>query len=170
MSSVLAYGANRQRIKLGDAGVVKFAGAREQARNILAERQLGIRQASGTVPLQRAAKQSRRGEQGLPGHPAPPEPASQEAIAQTSSSARLASVSLSRISRNCRRHSSANPGRRVSGTQIWTARSPAACNLARRRSTRSTRDIGFAIFTSRRYLQRPMAGIAAGIRTVAWPH
>ena len=54
MSYVLTYGANRQRIKLGDVGVVKLADAREQARNILAERQLGIRQASGTETYERA--------------------------------------------------------------------------------------------------------------------
>ncbi len=62
------------------------------------------------------------------------------------------SVSLSRTRRDCRRHSSANPGTRVSGTQIWTGRSPAARNLARRRSTRSALDIGLAILTSQRYM------------------
>ena len=54
LSYVLTYGANRQRIKLGDVGVVKLADAREQARNILAERQLGMRQASGTETYERA--------------------------------------------------------------------------------------------------------------------
>jgi len=39
--------ANRERIKRGEVGVVKLAEARAQARNILAERQLGIRKASG---------------------------------------------------------------------------------------------------------------------------
>jgi hypothetical protein len=45
VSFVLTYGANRRRIKLGDVGVVKLADARDQARNILAQRQLGMRQA-----------------------------------------------------------------------------------------------------------------------------
>ncbi len=54
MSDVLTYGANRERIKLGDVGIVKLAEAREQARNILAERQLGMRQASGTETYERA--------------------------------------------------------------------------------------------------------------------
>ncbi|MBV9829705.1 MAG: integrase family protein [Alphaproteobacteria bacterium] len=54
MSFVLTYGANRQRIKLGDVGVVKLADAREQARNILAERQLGMRQATGRETYERA--------------------------------------------------------------------------------------------------------------------
>jgi len=50
MSYVLTYGANRQRIKLGDVGVVKLADARERARDILAERQLGMRQATWSAP------------------------------------------------------------------------------------------------------------------------
>jgi integrase len=54
MSYVLTYGANRTRIKLGDVGVVKLAEAREKARNILAERQLGIHQATGTETYERA--------------------------------------------------------------------------------------------------------------------
>jgi integrase len=54
MSYVLTYGANRERIKLGDVGIVKLAEAREQARNILAERQLGMRQAAGTETYERA--------------------------------------------------------------------------------------------------------------------
>src|SRR6266851_4083586 len=54
MSYVLTYGANRERIKLGDVGIVKLAEAREQARNILAERQLGMRQASGTETYERS--------------------------------------------------------------------------------------------------------------------
>jgi integrase len=54
MSYVLTFGANRQRIKLGDVGVVKLSAARDEARNILAERQLGIRQASGTTTYDRA--------------------------------------------------------------------------------------------------------------------
>jgi integrase len=54
MSYVLTYGANRQRIKLGDVGIVKLAEAREKARTILAERQLGMRQASGRETYERA--------------------------------------------------------------------------------------------------------------------
>jgi integrase len=54
MSYVLTYGANRQRIKLGDVGIVKLAEAREKARTILAERQLGIRQATGNETYERA--------------------------------------------------------------------------------------------------------------------
>lgn len=54
MSYVLTYGANRQRIKLGDVGIVKLAEAREKARTILAERQLGLRQASGRETYERA--------------------------------------------------------------------------------------------------------------------
>ena len=54
MSYVLTYGANRQRIKLGDVGVVKLADARERARDILAERQLGMRQATGRESYERA--------------------------------------------------------------------------------------------------------------------
>jgi integrase len=54
MCYVLTYGANRQRVKLGDVGVIKLAAAREEARNILAERQLGIRQATGATTYERA--------------------------------------------------------------------------------------------------------------------
>jgi integrase len=54
MTYVLTFGANRQRIKLGEVGVVKLTDAREQARNILAERQLGICQALGTEIYGRA--------------------------------------------------------------------------------------------------------------------
>jgi hypothetical protein len=57
MTFVLTYGANRQRIKLGEVGVVKLTDAREQARNILAERQLGIRQALGTESYGRAPRE-----------------------------------------------------------------------------------------------------------------
>jgi hypothetical protein len=78
--------------------------------------------------------------------------ASDEAASQASSSVRVASVSLSRIRRDCRRHSSANSGARVFGTQSWMGRNPAARSLARRRSTRSDRDIGFGMLTSRRYM------------------
>jgi integrase len=41
-SYVLTYGPNRQRIKLGDVGILKLADARQKAKNILAERQLGV--------------------------------------------------------------------------------------------------------------------------------
>lgn len=40
MSYVLTYGANRQRVKLGDVGVVKLSEARTKAKNLLAEKQL----------------------------------------------------------------------------------------------------------------------------------
>jgi integrase len=53
-SYVLTYGPNRQRVKLGDVGIVKLADARQQAKNILAERQLGIRQPSGSITYQTA--------------------------------------------------------------------------------------------------------------------
>jgi len=45
--------------------------------------------------------------------------------------------SAAAASEDCRRHSSANPGRRTSGTQICTGRSPAARNPARCFPTRS---------------------------------
>jgi hypothetical protein len=54
MSYVLTYGANRERIKLGDVGIVKLAEARQQARTIIAERQLGLRQATGSETYERA--------------------------------------------------------------------------------------------------------------------
>lgn len=41
MSFVLTYGANRTRVKLGEVGILKLADARQKARSILAERQLG---------------------------------------------------------------------------------------------------------------------------------
>jgi hypothetical protein len=41
-SYVLTYGPNRQRLKLGDVGILKLADARQKAKNILAERQLGV--------------------------------------------------------------------------------------------------------------------------------
>lgn len=40
-SYVLTFGANRQRITLGDVGIVKLAEARTVAKNLLAEKQLG---------------------------------------------------------------------------------------------------------------------------------
>jgi hypothetical protein len=57
---------------------------------------------------------------------------------QNSVSVRPASVlSAFAISSHWRRHSAANPAARVSGTQIWIGRSPAARILSRRRLTRS---------------------------------
>ncbi len=41
-SYVLTFGANRQRVKLGDVGILKLSDARTKARKILAERQLGV--------------------------------------------------------------------------------------------------------------------------------
>ncbi len=38
---VLTHGPNRQRIKLGDVGIIKLSEAREKAKNLLAEKQLG---------------------------------------------------------------------------------------------------------------------------------
>ncbi len=40
-SFVLVIGANRQRVKLGDVGIVKLQDARQAAKNLLAEKQLG---------------------------------------------------------------------------------------------------------------------------------
>jgi integrase len=54
MSYVLSYGPNRKRVKLGDVGIVKLADARQQAKTILAERQLGIRQPSAATAYQTA--------------------------------------------------------------------------------------------------------------------
>lgn len=42
MTYVLTYGPNRQRVKLGDVGIVKLSEARAKARTLLAEKQLGI--------------------------------------------------------------------------------------------------------------------------------
>src|SRR5260370_1404165 len=44
-SYVYTFGANRQRVKIGDVGVVKLADARRAALNLAAERQLGRHQA-----------------------------------------------------------------------------------------------------------------------------
>jgi integrase len=43
-SYVFTFGANRQRVKLGDVGVIKLADARTAARTIAAQRQLGQHQ------------------------------------------------------------------------------------------------------------------------------
>jgi integrase len=43
MSYVLTYGLNRQRIKIGDVGIIKLAEARTEAKRILAELTLGTR-------------------------------------------------------------------------------------------------------------------------------
>ncbi len=57
---------------------------------------------------------------------------------QNSVSVRPPSVlSAAAINSHWRRHSAAKPAALVSGTQIWTGRSPEARNLARRRLTRS---------------------------------
>jgi hypothetical protein len=59
-------------------------------------------------------------------------------LSQKSVSDRPSSVfSASAITSHWRRHSAAKPGTRVSGTQIWTGRRPAARILSRRRLTRS---------------------------------
>lgn len=41
MSYVLTFGPNRQRVKLGDVGIVKLSEARQKAKTLLAEKQLG---------------------------------------------------------------------------------------------------------------------------------
>jgi integrase len=43
MSYVLTYGVNRQRVKIGDVGIIKLAEARSEAKRILAELTLGTR-------------------------------------------------------------------------------------------------------------------------------
>lgn len=54
MSFVLTYGPNRSRIKLGEVGILKLAEARQKARTILAERQLGQYQPKGQVTYEAA--------------------------------------------------------------------------------------------------------------------
>jgi integrase len=54
MSYVLTYGPNRQRLKLGDVGILKLADARQKAKTILAERQLGVHVATRTPSYQDA--------------------------------------------------------------------------------------------------------------------
>jgi integrase len=56
MSYVLTYGPNRNRIKLGDVGVLKLAQARDKARTILAERQLGVHQPKGRETYENAVE------------------------------------------------------------------------------------------------------------------
>lgn len=51
---VLVMGANRQRVKIGDVGVVKLADARTKAKTLLAEKQLGIHQTAGSPTFQKA--------------------------------------------------------------------------------------------------------------------
>lgn len=78
------------------------------------------------------------------------QPVVSDASCQASSSMRHADVSLSRMSRACRAHSSANPAARVSGTQICTGRSPAALSFSRRRCTRRAP----VLLVVMRYMQR----------------
>jgi len=47
-SYVLIMGANRQRIKLGDVGIIRLAEARAKAKTLLAEKQLGVHQATSS--------------------------------------------------------------------------------------------------------------------------
>lgn len=54
MSFVLTYGPNRARVKLGEVGILKLAEARQKARTILAERQLGQYQPKGQVTYETA--------------------------------------------------------------------------------------------------------------------
>src|SRR5882757_9735361 len=51
---VLVMGANRQRVTIGDVGVVKLADARTKARTLLAEKQLGIHQTASSPTFQKA--------------------------------------------------------------------------------------------------------------------
>ena len=77
--------------------------------------------------------------------------------ATASSQCKVAASSGSpRSAADCRRHSSAKPGRRTSGTQIWTGRNPAARNAARCFWTRSaTRDRSVMIPCLTRTQDRP---------------
>ena len=53
-SYVLVMGANRQRIKLGDVGIIRLAEARAKARTLLAEKQLGVHRAASS-PMYKSA-------------------------------------------------------------------------------------------------------------------
>ena len=53
-SYVLVMGANRQRIKLGDVGLVKLADARDRAKDLLAQKQLGSHSTTSTPTYQSA--------------------------------------------------------------------------------------------------------------------
>lgn len=54
MSYVLTYGPNRNRVKLGEVGILKLADARAKARTILAERQLGVYRPKGQETYENA--------------------------------------------------------------------------------------------------------------------
>jgi integrase len=54
MTYVLIYGPNRARMKLGEVGILKLAEARQKARTILAERQLGQHRPKGHFTYQDA--------------------------------------------------------------------------------------------------------------------
>ena len=54
MTYILIYGPNRTRVKLGEVGIVKLVDARQKARTILAERQLGVHQPKGQETYERA--------------------------------------------------------------------------------------------------------------------
>jgi site-specific recombinase XerD len=56
MSYVLTYGADRKRIKIGDVGVATLKGARERAKTLLAEKQLGIAKPAEKSPTFDEAK------------------------------------------------------------------------------------------------------------------
>lgn len=56
MSYVLTLGANRRRVKLGEVGILKLADARNKARTILAEKQLGHHLPLGSTSYQGAAE------------------------------------------------------------------------------------------------------------------
>ncbi len=62
------------------------------------------------------------------------------AACQASSRARLSGCSAARIDATCRAHAAAKPAARVSGTQTWIGRNPAALSLSRRRWTRAAPD------------------------------
>ena len=54
MTYVLIYGPNRTRVKLGEVGILKLGDARQKARTLLAERQLGVHQPKGHETYERA--------------------------------------------------------------------------------------------------------------------
>jgi integrase len=54
MTYVLVYGPNRTRVKLGEVGIVRLAEARQAARMLLAERQLGQEPSKGQTTYQEA--------------------------------------------------------------------------------------------------------------------
>jgi integrase len=56
MSYVLTMGANRQRIKIADVGVVKLSDARTKAKTLLAEKQLGVHKPTASPTFEDATK------------------------------------------------------------------------------------------------------------------